>query len=559
MSDAEGTQTTDTEPAPLVSVQNLEKYFWENDSILDQLLGAEPVPVRAVDGVSFDIYPGETLGLVGESGCGKSTTGETLLQLQEQTGGTVEFDGTDLSELTGEESTAFRREAQVVFQDPFSSLDPRMTIGQIVTQPLGIHDWPETDPNVDTTAELRTEGISRDIVTVTVDDDIDKLVSPVDGVSTVHVTVRANSGDGTDNTHTNTAVGDDGTSTSPRHVDTARGVVAEVEEDLTVEVSRGDGIEVRVSIERPVDQLRTDHAHQLLERVGLSVDQLDRYPHEFSGGQRQRIGIARALALGPEFLVLDEPTSALDVSVQAQVLNLLDDLQDEFDLTYLLISHDLSVIRHVCDRVAVMYLGEIVEIGPVAEIFSDPKHPYTEALLESVPRASTEERDRDRETISGDVPSPRDPPSGCRFRTRCPEVIPPADFEHEQELFRELMTLRQRVEEKDITLESVGDEPEFEVGESDGSDEDTRTFVRTAKDRLFDRELPMRHDEIVEQALLEVAETNWDEAADILLEEYESVCERKNPGLGDEAHPVACHLYGEAAERDADVLESSQS
>ncbi|WP_459890087.1 ABC transporter ATP-binding protein [Halostagnicola bangensis] len=550
---------SDTESGPLVSVDELEKYFWENDSILDQLLGAEPVPVRAVDGVSFDIYPGETLGLVGESGCGKSTTGETLLQLQEPTGGTVEFDGKDLLELTGEEETAFRREAQVVFQDPFSSLDPRMTIGQIVTQPLGIHDWPETDPDVETTAELRTDGISRDIVSVTVDDDIDKLVSPVDGVSTVHVTVRASGeGDG-DGTDTNAANGDDDGESTSRRVDTARGVVAEVEENLTLEVSRGDGIEVHVSIERSTDQLRTDHAHRLLERVGLSVDQLDRYPHEFSGGQRQRIGIARALALGPEFLVLDEPTSALDVSVQAQVLNLLDDLQDEFDLTYLLISHDLSVIRHVCDRVAVMYLGEIVEIGPVEEIFSDPKHPYTQALLESVPRASTEERNRDRETISGDVPSPRDPPSGCRFRTRCPEVIPPADFEHEQELFRELMTLRQRVEERDITLESVGDEPEFEVGESDDSDEDTRTFVRTVKDRLFDHELPMRHDEIVEDALLEVAETNWDEAADILLEEYESVCERENPGLGDDAHPVACHLYGEAAERNADVLESSQS
>ena len=547
---------SDTESAQLVRVEDLEKYFWENDSMLDQLLGAEPVPVRAVDGVSFDIYPGETLGLVGESGCGKSTTGETLLQLQEPTGGVVEFDGTDLLELTSEESTSFRREAQVVFQDPFSSLDPRMTIGQIVTQPLEIHDWPESDPTVETTADVRTEGISRDIVSVTVDDDIDKLVSPVDGVSTVHVTVRAVSEEEDVEADAEPVAAGDA---QPRHNDIARGVVVELEEDLTVEVSRGDGIAVHVSIERSVKQVRRDHATQLLERVGLSVDHLDRYPHEFSGGQRQRIGIARALALEPAFLVLDEPTSALDVSVQAQVLNLLDDLQAEFDLTYLLISHDLSVIRHVCDRVAVMYLGEIVEIGPVEEIFDDPNHPYTKALLESVPRASTDERERDRTTISGDVPSPRNPPSGCRFRTRCPSVIPPSDFQYGQAFFRELMTLRERVESKDITLESVGDEPAFDVGDGSVSEEDKETFVQVVMDRLFDRELPIPHSEIVETALRKGAEGNWDSAAADLREEYESVCERTNPALEGDSHTAACHLYSESLEQDGAVLESNRS
>ncbi|ELY95695.1 peptide ABC transporter ATPase [Natrialba hulunbeirensis JCM 10989] len=421
--------------APLVSVQNLQKYFWENDSLLDRLLGGEPVAVRAVDGVSFDIYEGETLGLVGESGCGKSTTGETLLRLQEPTDGRVEFGGENVYEMDDGALTDFRQNAQVVFQDPFSSLDPRMTIGDIVKQPLDIHD-------VGTTEERRAR------------------------------------------------------------------------------------------------------VRDLLERVGLSTDQLDRYPHEFSGGQRQRIGIARALALEPEFLVLDEPTSALDVSVQAQVLNLLEDLQNEFDLTYLLISHDLSVIRHICDRVAVMYLGEIVEIGPVEELFDDPKHPYTKALLESVPRATTEERERDRETLAGDVPSPRNPPSGCRFRTRCPMVIPPEDLQIEQEIFRKIMTARERIESRDISLETVGGEQiEFEDGSIPS--EDIPAFVDLLHERLFDEPLPDRHREVVDEAFTELADADWEAAESILRMEYESVCERENPGLGEGAHPVACHLYGE--------------
>ncbi|AEH35698.1 ABC transporter ATP-binding protein [Halopiger xanaduensis] len=429
---------------PLVRVRNLQKYFWENDSLLDRLLGNDRVAVRAVDGVSFDIYEGETLGLVGESGCGKSTTGETLLRLQEPTDGRVEFEGQNVYDLAGEALTEFRTDAQVVFQDPFSSLDPRMTIGDIVQQPLDIHDVGTEDE-------------------------------------------------------------------------------------------------------------RRERVRDLLERVGLSVDQLDRYPHEFSGGQRQRIGIARALALEPDFLVLDEPTSALDVSVQAQVLNLLDDLQDEFDLTYLLISHDLSVIRHVCDRVAVMYLGEIVEIGPVADLFEVPKHPYTKALLESVPRASTDERERDRETLTGDVPSPRDPPSGCRFRTRCPAVIPPEDLEIEQETYRELMDLRQRIEGEDISLESVGEDGQFALEDGPVPEADVPAFVAALKERLLDRDLPSPHDEIVEEALAELATSDWDAAAERLRAEYESVCERAHPDLrtdeqsAPEQHrPVACHLYGES-------------
>ncbi len=418
---------------PLVRVDGLTKYFYERDSIVDRLLGEAPVAVRAVDGVSFEIHRGETLGLVGESGCGKSTTGETLLRLQEPTDGVVEFAGENVYELSGEELTSLRREAQVVFQDPFSSLDPRMTVGQIVRQPLDVHD-------VGTKAE------------------------------------------------------------------------------------------------------RNERVRDLLERVGLSGDHLDRYPHEFSGGQRQRIGIARALALEPEFLVLDEPTSALDVSVQAQVLNLLADLQSELDLTYLLISHDLSVIRHVCDRVAVMYLGEIVEIGPVEDLFAEPRHPYTRALLESVPRATTDERDRRRETISGDVPSPRNPPSGCRFRTRCPAVIPPDDLEIEQAVYRELMDFRQRVESRAVALEPVGEDEDYELGDEGVDERDVPSFVESLKSRQFTVTLPGRHESVVDEALHELATKNWDEAAAILREEYQSICERENPALEDGPHPAACHL-----------------
>jgi len=301
-----------TEP-PLVEVEDLEKHYYENDTLVDRLLGREPTAVRAVDGVSFDVARGETLGLVGESGCGKSTTSETLLGLREATGGSVRFDGDDVFEMSTDERTRFRQDAQVVFQDPFSSLDPRMTVGEIVTEGLRIH------------------GLA----------------------------------------------------------------------------------------DRPE---RTERARELLERVGLSARQVDRYPHEFSGGQRQRVGIARALALDPEFVVLDEPVSALDVSVQAQVLNLLADLQEEFGLTYLFVAHDLSVVRHISDRVAVMYLGKVVETGPVDEIFEDPQHPYTQALLDSVPRASVEEYGRRGGNLEGDVPSPRNPPPGCRFHTRCPHA-----------------------------------------------------------------------------------------------------------------------------------------
>ncbi len=292
----------------LMHVDNLVKHFPITQGIVfRKQVGA----VRAVDGVSFDIHKGETLGLVGESGCGKSTTGRTILQLYRPTSGAVVFEDANLVQLKGEPLRKMRRKMQMIFQDPYASLNPRMTVGEIVGEPLIVH---------------------------------------------------------------------------------------------------------RVASGREVQ----DRVEHLLELVGLDPAFANRFPHEFSGGQRQRIGVARALALQPSFIVCDEPISALDVSIQAQVVNLLEQLQDEFNLTYLFIAHDLSMVRHISDRVAVMYLGVIVELASRDEIYHNPMHPYAQALLSAVPIPDPfAEAKRKRVILEGDVPSPTNPPSGCRFRTRC--------------------------------------------------------------------------------------------------------------------------------------------
>jgi oligopeptide/dipeptide ABC transporter ATP-binding protein len=296
---------------PLLEVTDLKKHFPIHKGLFSRVSGH----VYAVDGVSFSIARGETLGLVGESGCGKSTVGRTLLRLMEPTGGTIKVGGQDITQLSHHELLPYRRRLQMIYQDPYASLNPRMSAGEIVGEPMVVHE-----------------------------------------------------------------IGD------PKE--------------------------------------HKERVATLFERVGLRPEAVNSYPHEFSGGQRQRIGIARALALNPELIVGDEPVSALDVSIQAQIINLLMDLQDEFQLSYLFVAHDLAVVEHISHRVAVMYLGRIVEMTDKRTLFETPLHPYSEALLSAVPIPKSSARGRKRVILTGDVPSPINPPPGCHFHTRCPYAMP---------------------------------------------------------------------------------------------------------------------------------------
>ena len=404
--------------APLLSVRGLEKHY----PVRSGAFGRETGRIRAVDGIDLDVRAGETFGLIGETGCGKSTAARTLLRLEEPTAGTVTFDGEPVTAFGPTALKRFRRRAQMIFQDPTASFDPRMRVGESVAEPLRAHGLRDAEE-------------------------------------------------------------------------------------------------------------RAALVETMLGRVGLTPGTAEQYPHELSGGQKQRAALARALVVNPELLVADEPVSALDVSVQAEILALLEELQAAFDLAVLLITHDMNVVREVCDRVAVMYLGEVVEVGPTEALLADPQHPYTRALVGSIPSLDPDRRG-DRRTLSGDVPDPSDPPAGCRFHTRCPEVIPPADTDLDQAAWRGLLDLRLALESGELSIETYrrrGEDVAAELRAAFG--------LPTA---LSDPEAEATLDGALEAA----AAGDLEAAAAELRAAFGTVCERRSPALetGTGTHPAACHL-----------------
>ena len=426
----------------LVEVNDLKTYY-EDDS----LFGGKPV--KAVDGVDFEIKKGETLGLVGESGCGKSTLGRTLVRLEQATDGEILRRGTDITTLSGDELKDWRKNTQMVFQDPESSLNDRMTIGEIVREPLDVH----------------------------------KVGTPEE---------------------------------------------------------------------------RKQRVRELLSTVGLQEQHYYRYPHQFSGGQRQRIGIARALALEPDFIVLDEPVSALDVSVQAKILNLLDELQEEFGLTYLFIAHDLSVVRHICDRVAVMYLGNIMEIGPTDALFDDPANPYTHALLSAIPEPDPTS-ERNRITLRGTPPSPRDPPTGCPFSTRCPvKIRPPKYRDIDDDVWESIEVLREVLRERSRVELSVSDRVRGLLGK-----ETRLTDIHDVETELFgELDVPDEVQRHVSEAVEYVANGDDERAQAYLKEEFGSVCDSERPDLyrvGDTERTSLCHRHTNEHDEPIDVYTEDYS
>lgn len=420
----------DPDAETIMSARDAQRYFDTNPGVLDTILGREHEPVKAVDGIDFDIQTGEVFGIVGESGCGKSTLGRLMLNLIELTDGDIQFDEMSLAGLSGKDEQEFRKEAQIIFQDPFESFNPRMPIQQTLMEPLKL-------------------------------------------------------------------------------------------------------LENSIPYSEKVDRIKG-----VLETVNLTPPDtyLERFPEQLSGGELQRVAIARALIVEPSFILADEPVSMLDVSIRANILNVLQRLRFERDLTYAVISHDISLIRNIADRAAVMYLGEFVEYGPTDEVVDDPKHPYTQALVDSVPHPDPR-KEGATTNVKDEAPSPRNPPEGCRFHTRCPKVIPPEDIEVKQERFREIMDLRQDLEEGTVHLEGAkrradSDSPEAIV---------TELRAEYFDGQFADQEVA----ETVEEALVNTANNEFEHAADALEETFKSPCEIEEPELREteDGRYVGCHLY----------------
>ncbi len=516
------------EDDPLISLNGVSKFFDLTVGVTDRILGREARPVRAVDDVNLDIFEGDVMGIAGESGCGKTTLGKVLVKLHDPTHGDLTFDGQDITTLDPESEREFRKRVQMIFQDPFESLNPRMTVFQSVVEPLRINDLPEfavTVDGVDRYQDVMVEGR--------------RAVGP-ESNGDIGVTIR----DG--------AVGD----VTVR----ADALVDREEVEVTAEeVDGGDGLRIVVEVDKGAYTLRREKTIQVLNDVGLSPAEayLDEFPKELSGGERQRVAIARALVVDPDFIVADEPVSMLDVSIRAGVLNLMKELQSEYGLTYVFISHDLSLIRYMCDRTAIMYLGSIIEQGPTQRVVEDPQHPYTEALFDAVPEVDLA-RERQRANVSGEVPSPREPPSGCRFHPRCAYVIPPDSWTGSQDAFRRVFQFKRRAVAGQLDVEKIElEDPDpdretlieavlqfglrLEVPEEHRLDEETTSGVPPEA-----LDLPAGAEGTLRQAAEAIVDGDPDRVEEVLEGEFNSRCSEDRPGLrpaGDQQ--AACHLYGE--------------